>query len=570
MEELDERRRWIVSKLSISVPDEEKTSLLFIHPSLDCTADQVTKLRTRPHQYRLFLTTSVFGVSEREGGFFLRNHFSDDAEHESTYGSIRDFVWGDAQDDAKETATSSLANTVTAFMRMDEGKYYSVASILASALSEQASNTIFQSHEKRGFCGNGDINDFEYPRKRFVLLMEIIFSSVAKDRFLLRDENVNIYRIAFCLLHSGESNRRIWFPALLSVFLQMTLMGYVCAEIAHTDEWKFYLDHLPLAMCAALYAVIQAWKGSSSTMIVKRTLYCKLSLLFIIDAVVNLIIPVLAVIIGFILISTKEGYIDGVLNTAALLFISEIDDQLPKFLALSNEDIIRTYIVQNAGKEYDQLRENGKHDRVREVVNKALGFKAQPQQGNIEYSDIMVTNSKATGLDPEENNFFGPIDLDSFATLEIIQHGCLLKEVSWIYQYSCDLKPRRAKTGKGKVVYLKLVPLEGGPPQEILNETFIPDKNKLPDQIHTIQGVYMLTTFAKTRNSVVNLRICGSSSGKQFKKAMEYYSLWAMSRKTSNLLDSPEFNVESRKSTEHTPADDEEVGIGAGSYSENS
>eukprot|EP00536_Pseudo-nitzschia_multiseries_P000946 jgi/Psemu1/300412/fgenesh1_kg.12_\ len=370
--------------------------------------------------------------------------------------------------------------------------------------------------------------------------MQTVFSAVAKDRFLLRDGNVNIYRLAFCLLHSGGKHNRVWIPVLLSVSLQFTLMAYVCAElVVSRKKWEFIWANFPLALLATLYSMIQAWKGLKSVVAVRDTLYVgrssARSCLLTIDVLVNFLIPLVAVALGFIIIVVKEGFIGGVLNTAALLFISEIDDQLPEFLEYSNEDVVRTFVIQNATKEYDDLLV---------LEKKTYGHCTQAamlQKGDIEYSDIMITDSGEAGMDPLANKFFGPIDAFCCSILAIIQPGCLLKEVSWLYQYEVENEGARDKMSRGNVVYLKLVTLGDEKVIKIENPKFTGDLNLDTAKLNTIKGVYMLTSFKKTQ-SVVNLRVCGSSTGKQFKSAMEYYNLWGISAEASDLLESPMCN----------------------------
>ncbi len=415
---------------------------------------------------------------------------------------------------------------------MDEGKYYSIASVLASTLSQKAKHTLFQKHKPNNFSV-GQPHQLDSRRERFVLLMQTVFSAVSKDRFLLRDNNVNIYRLAFCLLNSGEKSGRVWVYVLFSIFLQLSLMAYVCTELVMMEEWNWIWPHFPLALSATLFAMIQAWKELQSTIEVRDTIYVGRSFdrfaLLTMDAIANLLIPIAAVVLGFLLIITQEGFINGVLNTAALLFISEIDDQLPEFLEYANEDIVRTFVVQNAENEYKNLPTNG-----------SSTMSAMLQKGNIEYSDIMVTNSEEAGLDAYENSLFGPIDVHSYATLEIIQPGCLLKEVGWLYQYEVEEKPFSAKLKKGNVVFLRLVTL-GDEVIEMKNPKFTEGLNLSTARLNTIKGVYMLTSFEKAR-SVQKLRLCGSPTGKEFKRAMDYYNLWSISATASDLLDSPSCN----------------------------
>jgi len=54
-------------------------------------------------------------------------------------------------------------------------------------------------------------------------------------------------------------------------------------------------------------------------------------------------------------------------------------------------------------------------------------------------------------------------------------------------------------------------------------------------QPHVLKGVYVVTNFVMS-NSILKLRLCGSKSAKDFIWAMEYYSLWSLTRNATMLL----------------------------------
>mmetsp|Transcript_47403 Transcript_47403/g.92487 ORF Transcript_47403/g.92487 Transcript_47403/m.92487 type:complete len:563 (+) Transcript_47403:204-1892(+) len=530
-----------------SVAEEDKTLAVMEtdwEEEGDMTEEILERIRKRPYPSRLFITSTLIPGKNDSAqvdyeGAFLRTHFSDRSDHASHLGTIRDYVWA-FHAESPEAAKSSLSSIITACMTMDKGKYHSLASILASSLSEQARNTTFQPRE---FWNRDDPQSHDLCRKKFVLLMEIVFDSVTKERFLLRDKNTNIYRLCFCLLRSSSSetrkgkNSRLFSAVVapfLCAFLQITLISYVSFEVATLDEWKIYWKTLPLAVLATLYSITQAYAGWKSTTSVKVIIYQDIGILFLIDWLINLLLPMAAVVLGFTIIATSDQFIEGVLNTAALLFIPEIDDKLPQFLDFQNDDIVRTYIVQAAVWRYE-LNARITDDEVNKATEK------EDQVGNIVYSDIMVTNLKESGSDPDMFDFFGPIDVRTFATLEIIQEECLLKEVSWIYQPSNFKRQGSAKLSKGNVVYLRLVKLEDDKEVVFRNEKFI-DGVDISKPDGAVRGVYILTTFKKAR-SVTHMRICGAPTGKQFSKALRYYNLWDISGEAQSLLDSPKSNV---------------------------
>jgi hypothetical protein len=81
--------------------------------------------------------------------------------------------------------------------------------------------------------------------------------------------------------------------------------------------------------------------------------YSKHDLFTVMDMVSNSVFPFILIIAGAIVILTAEEFIDSVLNSAALLFILEIDEMLPGVLDLDSSQIVRNCLISECFEEYD-------------------------------------------------------------------------------------------------------------------------------------------------------------------------------------------------------------------------
>jgi hypothetical protein len=62
------------------------------------------------------------------------------------------------------------------------------------------------------------------------------------------------------------------------------------------------------------------------------------------DVVVNTILPSVLIVAGVFVILGQDSFIEAVLNTAALLFIPEIDDSLPSLLGFDEKGMFSLII----------------------------------------------------------------------------------------------------------------------------------------------------------------------------------------------------------------------------------
>merc|ERR1711935_665048 len=95
---------------------------------------------------------------------------------------------------------------------------------------------------------------------------------------------------------------------------------------------KCNLSMLALAIFTFTYSFMVAMSTISEALSAYKILFKGVGALMIMDFIANIVLPLLLACYGFFLILSEENFINAVLNTTALISISEIDDQLPQIL----------------------------------------------------------------------------------------------------------------------------------------------------------------------------------------------------------------------------------------------
>lgn len=229
------------------------------------------------------------------------------------------------------------------------------------------------------------------------------------------------------------------------------------------------------------------------------------------------------------LILTSDSFINAVLNTAALLFIPEIDDHLPGLLGYNQETIVKNYLVINLLEQFDcfcLMRDEACTDRIIHNLNDAIG---------IQFSDYYLTHWPEQGSAHDENIHFQPHEVNASGDLlghqinpvNSVNENCLIRKIVWSYTtgFEFSIKPR--------IAYLRLEMMNGEVVE--INMKTIDDEVGVDDVYHELEGAYIITTFQMS-SSVLRLRLCGSYYSEDFLKAFEYYSLWDINCQARRLL----------------------------------
>jgi hypothetical protein len=323
---------------------------------------------------------------------------------------------------------------------------------------------------------------------------------------------------------------------MFSFLLQVCLTTFVFMQVINnfindTDEVDDLLRYglWVLASLGSLYSFLIAIPEVRSTIEAVQILYKgRFSLLMAIDVIVNIFIPSILVVIGFlVVIQDREGFINAVLNTAALLFIPEIDDKLPALLGYEEKAIVEDFLIGEAKRQYDYYANCQDSEIFPLIIRDRLG---------VQFNDFFVTNSLERGRSHQDFALYQPyivrpnkvnkrsneIDPSNFIT-----EDCLLKKIEWKFTHW-----NKDDTTKPRVGYLKLHKLNGQIVEIKYDKEDVPVQDKL---YSTQEGTYIITNIVLS-SAILKLRFCGSNSAGAFKHAMEYYSLWQMTYGAKALL----------------------------------
>jgi len=109
-------------------------------------------------------------------------------------------------------------------------------------------------------------------------------------------------------------------------------------------------------------------------------------LLVMMNFVISIVIPLALSYSGFILILREKDYISAVLNFSALLFIPEIDNQLPRILGHREDDIIKKYISTELIVDFDDIL------HITEDEFTTIECAIQNLVCDLQFGDFYITN----------------------------------------------------------------------------------------------------------------------------------------------------------------------------------
>jgi len=523
---------------------------------------------------------------------FLRNHFTDNAKHYSNFNYVRDYLKAFHVVKNWTCAKSAQSALLTMCFNLDESDYYSFATSIASGLSRQGANTNFEGDRsldmgetledecedepkgmkkrssaefgsqefKKTRCRQDSVKlknqvtlvgpgeDYAMIRRKLCVLMDVVFTRLAIKKFLVDDEKGNIYRLMYCKTKYSRNKR----PVVVAVFafiLQVSLTLYVIFELTLPKEvcddepenplfpWLMF----PLALFTSLQSLLISIRNLEETLFSYR-IYGKFGMLQMMDFIMSAIVPIVLTVTGFILIFEETSFIESVLNSTALLFIPEIDDQLPGVLGLNCNKIVKNFLVAETMVHLDSIAKLEDDDfSVAELKRRNI-------TSGVQFSDYYITNIPEQGITSgtpfqpyqvtvDNNNKGHQIDPSSFVTKD-----CLLKRIEWKYTtgYPTTTTPR--------IGYLHLTKLD---------DTVVEIERKkdpagvvgLAPYSHSIDGLFIITTFQMSED-ILKLRVCGSYNPSDFVKAFECYSLWNITSEAKRAINSLPSSMEEEQSAE--------------------
>ena len=218
----------------------------------------------------------------------------------------------------------------------------------------------------------------------------------------------------------------------MTVFVVLEVVFITNSEkVTQTEELKYSL--YILATLGSTYSLLVTLPEIAST-IEAYSIFGKIGAIQMIDAIINVFIPLTLVVSGYFVIINETNFINGVLNTAALLFIPEIDDRIPSLLGYDENAVIENYLIKEAKIEYNEYL------RL-ETADESIGKKFANAHGlGVEFNDYFITNSTEQGRSPQDfalyqlfivvkkKNKEEGIEIDPSND---ITEDCLLKSVEW-------------------------------------------------------------------------------------------------------------------------------------------
>jgi len=513
-----------IMRRSINPPDV----CVFLHPTekRDYTPEELVSLNRRDFQTRLFIcATQCAGDT-----VFLRTHHTDNAGYQSHFNYVRDYIKAAHVTRNSTCAKSCLTALLTMCFELPPHDYFTFATSLASGLSNNGHNTHFE------ICNAMAPRPEVVPklRMKLCLLMDVVFSKIATKKFLLDDKRSNIFRLVHCKTKYSRDRISV-YSAIFSFTLQLCLTVYLglehigpsieeekiqcCNAPTKEENNEYNIEMLTLAIFTFTYSFIVAMSTISDTVDAYKILFRGISPLMLMDFIVNIILPLILACHGFLLILSQTSFIDAVLNATALLFIPEIDDQLPQILGYREDDIIRNYLITESVKDYDQVEQIPNEDLTAKELNRRNTI------SGIEFGDYYITNEIEQGINTQQGQAFQPyqvtqtdgraVQIDPSTT---VTSDCLLRKIEWSYTTGF---PRTTTPRIGLLILTKL----NGQEVQIRRGRDINGKVGISSKKNSMEGLFIMTTFQMSED-VLKLRLCGSFKVENFLRAFEYYSLW--------------------------------------------
>jgi len=376
-------------------------------------------------------------------------------------------------------------------------------------------------------------------RRKLCFLMDVVFKRLAIRKFLVDDGRSNIYRLIHCQTRHAHNKK----PLIIAVFafiLQISLTAYVMLQFLNgrlgimekeTEVVSDVFPHvmLPLALTTSLHSFMIAIPNFQESLFSYR-IYGKIGPLQMMDFIMSALIPLVLTVSGFIVIYRETSFIEGVLNSTALLFIPEIDDQLPSILGLRTEEIVKNFLVAESVMTFDKIA------KLEDADFSCAEMKNQNITTGVQFNDFYITNMTEQGITDgtpfqpyqvtvDTNQMGHQIDPSSFVTKD-----CLLKRIEWKYTtgYPHTTTPR--------IGYLHLTKIDNSE-VEIERKKDPHGLVGIADYSHSIDGLFIITTFQMSED-VLKLRVCGSYNPPDFLKAFNCYSLWDVSSEAKRAISS--------------------------------
>jgi hypothetical protein len=406
----------------------------------------------------------------------------------------------------------------------------------------------------------------ELARLRFARLMYILFGKIRIERSLVKEGETNIFRLAYCLTkHEKSSNSINHLEVLLKSYgaglaafaIQVALTFYVClacfqkanlrdmpesnttnvtlsidgnfslAELVEqTEEPKpsFWLADpddnwdkrglnpfmIPMAFVTLVLSIVLSLPGLRSAPDVfhfystgggwKDKYFHPWAIM---DYVSNLVLPIVLWVAGFIVIGLQTDYIEAVMNSAALLFILDIDDLLPDLVHLDPTSVVRNYLIAEALIALKDVHEymvvESERPSLSEAQKKVDRMKTRFETmgiRSIQFADMFLTNTPESGTTSDV--VFAPYAIQGchnypdVTNSNFVNSNCLFSRIEW--QYTSGF----AFTTEPRIGLLRVWKLGENEPYVVRGNVDTPDKDEEEPVVVTITDMRRSASINKS------------------------------------------------------------------------
>jgi hypothetical protein len=375
--------------------------------------------------------------------------------------------------------------------------------------------------------------------------------------------------------------------ALFTAILQTVLTTYVVvfvvdSLIAHEEDegepqgWEqlaFSEEHAwnySLATIITALSIMMVWPSIRDALHMNQHLgFLGSRFLKFADLLCNVLVPVVLVPTGVFLIVISETLMDQVLNSVALMFIPELDEQLPEMLGLPVGDLFEDCVTKKALREFIQvsreccparcLKDTESEDDTMDSGDllPAAGPGDMSEGGGL--MDLLIAGD-GSWCDP--GGLRKVVDMAGSTVVSlcnVVGAETLLGRIEYCLQSHTHSKTN--ETTK-ELAWVRLWKLDGSPPCEISSPGFEGFEGAT---VEALTGVFILVDF-EISIWISTFRLLGSTSRSDFKSSMEYYGMWEINAAANALLArrgdgivarqppaTPEFKFPPLTSTMHQP-----------------
>ena len=414
----------------------------------------------------------------------------------------------------------------------------------------------------------------------FPSLIAMVLENVALYDALVGANNCNIYRTAFMMqCGSPMLNRKAFGYAGFTAVLQITMVVYVfiyTGQQIGEDEgggegslvgWlsgDWVNGNVPLAALLFIFSMVIVYQGAVSGILLlhQNRFWTKVGessgtfvcLLYrAIDVISNAIVPVALLFVGFFLICTSDTLMDAVLNSVALLFIPEIDDQMPALLGIPVDDVALKHVTSAI---FPDLSSYVRHRKKALAGNEHAGAKAAPPAASTYLHDVLLAGAEIGEAIPRQvRRGHDEIAVD-ISPVGYLTAQCVFRRLDAV---------RRIRTSDTPdIVWLRLWPMDGGASvvfgshtrfgsivhlqkpveSEESDPTFWPqpeparprgEPNTQMFERLTLEGALVVTDI-RASAVIERLRVCHAANGPQMLEGIEYYKLFECDSSAERLL----------------------------------